>query len=124
MGSRGPIPKRSEERRRTNRPAGLDLVRLPGDAPTDLPDPPDPDPAWHPRATDWYLSLRRSGQAVLYQPSDWAKARYVAELMSRSLAKGMPNALFLSGLLQSMQGLLATEGDRRRAGVELDPPDP
>lgn len=119
MGSRGPIPKRSEERRRVNRPAGLDLLRLPGGRP-DVPDDlPAPDPAWHPIAADWYLSLQRSGQAALYEPSDWAKARYVAELMSRTLGDGIPSALLVAALAQSMAGLLTMEGDRRRAGVEL-----
>lgn len=117
MGWNGPIPKRSEERRRRNRPTGPDLLRLPTGPTSALPDIAPPDEAWHATARAWYLSLQKSAQAALYEPSDWAKARYVADLMSRSLA-GPPNAHLVQGLRQAMASLLTTEGDRRRAGVE------
>ncbi|MFI6468739.1 hypothetical protein ACIBL5_00500 [Streptomyces sp. NPDC050516] len=80
---------------------------------------PPADEGWHPIASGWYLSLGESGQAVLYQPSDWAKARYVAELMSRTLRLDRPSGHLVTSLHQAMTGLLATEGDRRRSGVEL-----
>ncbi|WP_245876964.1 hypothetical protein [Streptomyces uncialis] len=82
---------------------------------------PDPDPLWHPIAADWYLSLRESGQAAFYEPSDWAMARYAAELMSRGLCSDRPpNGQYVAALNSVMASLLATEGDRRRARIELE----
>lgn len=122
MGTRGPIPKRTEERRRVNKDDGPGLVTAPSGAPADLPDLPDADPMWHPIAADWYLSLRESGQAAFYQPSDWAVARYAAELMSRVLdcSERGPNGQLVAALNSVMSSLLTTEGDRRRARMELE----
>lgn len=121
MGARGPIPKRSEERRRRNVGDGPSPVQAPAGAPLDLPPLPDPDPLWHPIAADWYLSLRSSGQAAFYEPSDWAMARYAAELMSRVLSSDRaPNGQLVSALDSVMARLLTTEGDRRRARIELE----
>ncbi|MEU2674209.1 hypothetical protein ABZ622_36170 [Streptomyces sp. NPDC007164] len=121
MGTRGPIPKRSEERRRANKVDGPDLAKALSGAPADLPDLPEPDGNWHEIATDWYLSLRESGQAAFYQPSDWAMARYAAELMSRGLKSDRPpNGQYVAALNSVMASLLTTEGDRRRARIELE----
>lgn len=121
MGTRGPIPKRTEERRRTNKDDGPGLIKAPSGAPADLPDLPDADPLWHPIATDWYLSLRESGQAAFYQPSDWAVARYAADLMSKVLmSERGPNGQLVAALNSVMSSLLTTEGDRRRARMELE----
>ena len=99
-----------------------DLVtKAPSAPPAELPDLPEPDPNWHPIATDWYLSLRESGQAAFYQPSDWAVARYAAELMSRGLSSDRaPNGQYVAALNSVMTSLLTTEGDRRRARIELE----
>ncbi|MEU9442870.1 hypothetical protein AB0D42_18495 [Streptomyces sp. NPDC048304] len=122
MGARGPIGKRSEERMGHRSKDEKDAVtKAPASPPADLPDLPEPDPLWHPIATDWYLSLRESGQAVFYQPSDWAMARYAAELMSRGLSSDRPpNGQYVSALDSVMARLLTTEGDRRRARIELE----
>lgn len=121
MGVRGPLPKRSEERMGHRAKEESEAVtRAPSGPPELLPDLPDPDPAWDEIASDWYLSLRRSGQAVFYQPSDWAMARYAAELMSRVLESERPNGQLVSALDSVMARLLTTEGDRRRARIELE----
>jgi hypothetical protein len=121
MGAHGPIPKRSEERRRRNKDDGVEMVQAPSGAPEDLPDLPDPDGLWHPIASEWYLSLRDSGQAAFYQASDWAVARYAAELMSRLLMSDRaPNGQLVAALNAVMSSLLTTEGDRRRARMELE----
>lgn len=121
MGTHGPIPKRSEERRRRNKDDGPGLAKAPSGPPADVPDLPEPDASWHPIATDWYLSLRESGQAAFYQPSDWAMARYAAELMSRGLQSDRPpNGQYVAALNSVMASLLTTEGDRRRARIELE----
>lgn len=121
MGTRGPIPERSEARRRRNKDDGPELLKAPSGAPADLPELPEPEPLWHPIATDWYLSLRESGQAAFYQPSDWAVARYAAHLMSRVLmSERDPNGQLVAALNSVMSSLLTTEGDRRRARMELE----
>lgn len=89
--------------------------------PAALPDLPEPEELWHQIARDWYLSLRESGQAAFYQPSDWAVARYAAELMSRLLCSDRaPNGQLVAALNSVMGSLLTTEGDRRRARIELE----
>ncbi len=98
------------------------ITKAPSGPPVDLPELPDPSPLWDPIATDWYLSLRESGQAAFYQPSDWAVARYAAELMSRVLdcSERGPNGQLVAALNSVMSSLLTTEGDRRRARMELE----
>jgi hypothetical protein len=105
----GPIPKRTEERRRRNKPdRPVDRVAIDGDI-DDLfgdgtPDPglenriaaddedllepaekPDADEDWHPLVVELYESLSKSGQKIFYEPSDWAVARLLCESMSRDL---------------------------------------
>lgn len=123
MGARGPVAKRSEERMGHRSKEEKDsITKAPSGAPADLPDLPDADPLWDPIAADWYLSLRKSGQAAFYQPSDWAVARYAAELMSRVLdcSERGPNGQLVAALNSVMSSLLTTEGDRRRARMELE----
>lgn len=121
MGAHGPIPKRSEERRRRNKDDGPELIQATAGGPEDLPELPEPDTLWHPIAADWYLSLRESGQAAFYEPSDWAVARYAAHVMSQVLLSDRgPNGQLVAALNSVMSSLLTTEGDRRRARMELE----
>lgn len=95
---------------------------------------PDPDPDWHPIAANWYRSLGESGQSAFYQASDWALATVVAESMSRELSPrvvgrtgdgeaivGTPPipGASLAAYLKAMSALMVSEGERRRAGLEL-----
>lgn len=134
MGTRGPVPKPSDQRRRRNAPEqpidnapGADDVEMPAS-----------DPEWHAIAAAWYESLGQSGQSRYYEPSDWQTAYLIAESMSRDLspqavgivAQG-PRAgevvvstiplkgASLAAYLKAMSVLLVTEGDRRRAALEL-----
>ena len=94
---------------------------------------------WHPIAKRWFESLARSGQAAFYEPSDWATAELLAEAISRELrpkvvgitaagevvkAEAALTGSALQALLKGMSSLLVTEGDRRRARVELERPKP
>jgi hypothetical protein len=132
MGAHGPIPKRSEERRRANKPeTPIDAVDVAG--PVEIP---PANPKWHPTAKRIYESLRTSGQAKFYEPSDWSAAYLLAESLSRDLKpqvvafdkvtskviracvplKGPSLAAYLKGFA----ALGVTEGDRRRMGIEID----
>ena len=132
MGARGPTPKRSDMRRRVNKPE-VPIIHSPAG---EIIEPPEPSRDWHPIARDWYLSLASSGQAVFYEPSDWATARLIAESISRDLkpqfvamseTTGKPvyesipmRGASLAAYLKAMTALLVTEGDRRRARIELE----
>lgn len=98
---------------------------------------PPPDESWHPVARMWFDSLARSGQSQFYTSSDWATAYLLAESMSRELqpqpmliGKGPdahwemvarpPTGASLAAWLKGMAALMTTEGERRRARLELE----
>ena len=101
MGARGPVPKPSAQRRRTNKPA-LPVATAPRaakavkavkstrakkakavEAPVAV--IPKADPTWHPVALGLFESLGRSGQSAFYEASDWAVAVLICESISRDL---------------------------------------
>lgn len=133
MGTRGPVPKRSTQRRRTNEP-DIPITTIETPAGADPIIAPDSDQTWHPVARCWYESLVVSGQSEFYQPSDWATAVLVAESMSRDLSpqfvgftesgevihESIPlKGASLGAYLRAMSVLMVTEGDRRRVSLEL-----
>lgn len=137
-GAGGPVPKRSNQRHGHRAKAEADAVdRAPGAEQVDVP---AADPKWHSIARQWYESLAKSGQAAFYEPSDWATAFLIAESISRDLKPqfvgiseqtGEPiieaipmKGASLAAYLKAMTALLVTEGDRRRARVELERPQP
>lgn len=97
---------------------------------------PRPDADWHPAAKRLYESLKKSGQSDFYVASDWAFAWVVCESLSRDLKPQVVGIVeetgevvraiiplkgaSLAAYLKAMTSLLATEGDRRRAGIELE----
>ncbi|MEZ5152112.1 phage terminase small subunit [Rhodococcus zopfii] len=118
----GPPPKRSTQRRRRNQPEGgaPEVVSICGKAVK----PPAEDRTWHTLAKAWYRSLKDSGQAKFYEPSDWQAARFCAYVMTRHLRDHEDNGAPLrAGMIEtiwSMMGdLFTTEAARRRARVEL-----
>lgn len=131
MGTRGPAPKRADKRLGHISKANRAVERLPG-AP--VVKPPAARSDWHPVAKRWFQSLAKSGQSVYYEPADWETAWALAESMSREFkpqvvgrtgdgepvwAEVPPRGAALAAWRQVMASLLVTEGDRRRAGVEL-----
>lgn len=130
-GTRGPVPKRSDMRRRRNKP-DIPITTLAAGTNAEAP---EPDAEWHPIAVRWYRSLAESGQRVFYEPSDWATAYLIAESISRDLhpqfvghtdsghviEREIPmKGASLAAYLKAMNALLVTEGDRRRARMELE----
>jgi hypothetical protein len=75
---------------------------------------------WHPAAREWFESLEKSGQAIFYQPSDWATAKVLAEILSRSLSGGKMTAALIERWQVGATELLTTEGARRRVRIELE----
>jgi hypothetical protein len=120
-GTRGPVPKRSSERRRRNAGSKVETVKF-DLGPVAMP---AADPRWHSIARDWYESLAKSGQSIFYEPSDWQYARYVAEVMSRNLKQGKKfSAMLFTAVQSGMSDLLTTEADRRRVRLEIERGDP
>lgn len=134
----GPPPKRDAERRRRNKDAiptttiDIDsLIAAPVEVPTGEDD-------WHPIARMTFESFQKSGQAIFYEPSDWATIFLLCEAIDRELqpqpivktdADGnqeiemheLPiKGATLNAMLKGFASLLATEGDRRRVRIELE----
>lgn len=137
MGERGPTPKRSDQRRRANKPA-VPVVKA---SAVVITAPMRSSAKWHPVAKRWFDSLAKSGQSQFYTASDWATAYVIAEAMSRELkpqpvtvGRGddaetimvelPPKGASLAAWLKGMGSLLVTEGDRRRVALELQQPKP
>lgn len=115
----GPVPKRSEVRRRRNKPEGVQVSKAPAGDDVMWP---DPDPLWNETATRFYLSLNESGQRAYYQASDVAVAVYVADMMNKSMIGRVSGQLF-AAVMSAITELMATEGARRRIRIELSPHD-
>lgn len=132
-GAGGPPPKRSSQRRRDAEPVGGTAEQA--STPADVQVPPAGE--WYPSMVAWYESLARSGQAQFYTAGDWHTAWVIADAMSRELnpqpiivgrgdnatveMHSMPvKAATLAAFLKACASLLATEGDRRRARLELE----
>lgn len=118
----GPIPKRSESRRRRNKPeneGGVQLLRAPGAR--ENYEVPSPDPDWHPVAARIYKAAKQSGQARFYEPSDWAVLWWLCDEISayKMRTRQHGGAMMLQALLSGLNGLVLTEGERRRARIEL-----
>lgn len=140
----GPPPKRSSERRRRNAPKiPLDKVtELPeGSLPAKIKEPiPDsymePNPDWDPIVIRLFESFARSGQAIFWEPSDWAVAHFACESMSRDLGpqfvgisettgevmrERIPlKGTSLAAYLKVFSQLMVTESERRRFSMEIE----
>jgi len=138
-GRGGPPPKRNTQKHGHRSQAEKALVEQVVD-PNDVVIPEAPD-RWHEVARIWYDSLARSGQSVFYTSSDWATAYVLAESISRELkpqpvvvGSGAeatvemhnlpPKGAALGAWLKGMAALMTTEGERRRARLELERPRP
>ena len=110
----GPAPKRESQRRRRNKDGGqVEKGTLAVDV-----EQPEPRDGLGPRAEAWYRSLATSGQAEFYTDSDWQVALICAEAIDLFMSTGRATLLAEIRALQSQ--LLATEGERRRARLELE----
>jgi len=138
VGTRGPVPKRSIERRRRNADGATDAVTIIGEVRV----PPVPQ-GLHPIARRMYASLRDSGQSSFYEPSDWEAARLAATVTTDMLwmpqqldrqakprkgsdGKVLPrrprariSAELLAAVWKMWTDLMITEGARRRARLEI-----
>jgi len=117
MGDRGPVPKRSDQRRRVNKPE-IEIESAPGMAAEDV-EIPEASALWLPATKRWYESLAQSGQSRWYEPSDWAQAWILTELLDREMQSGRANGMIIGAWMSGASELLTTEGARRRMRIEL-----
>jgi len=120
MGTRGPVPKRSDERA-GHRAKSDQPDKVASSTPVVAP---PADEEWHPQAKRWYDSLHQSLQVRYFEPSDWEYARTLATLLSDELYKARRSSEILKAVLSGMSNLGTTEADRRRMRIEIDRPDP
>lgn len=114
--------KRSDQRiRRNKEPEGIPVAKAAGAAVVKAP---RVNSRWETFTKNWFRSLKESGQAAFFEPSDWQSAVLVAEqmdlLMKESKESGKPiRASAFEALWAAMGDLLTTEGARRKVKVEL-----
>jgi hypothetical protein len=117
-GHNGPIPKRSDERIRRNKPeVEVDHVEPIVDF-VEVPDLGISDP--HPLIKDFYESLKDSGQSRFYEPSDWQYARITLHFLDRLVKSSKPSGQMLATVNTALSNLMVSEGDRRRLRMEID----
>ena len=122
MGTRGPVPKRTESlngHRSKDELAGSKVTKALG---ADDVSQPEPDPDWHPIARRLWDSLAESGQSRFYEPSDWAVAYSLMDDLSYYKSSSKRSGQMLATIMSAMSSLLVTEGDRRRVQIELARP--
>lgn len=113
-GTRGPIPARSEERRRRNEPetpvvkTGPDVFTKVEAFDIDLaPGQPEMDEGWHELAKEFWRALATSPEAVWMTSAGWAVAKIGAEQLSRELK---PQVVGIS------EGYTDDDGETHQAG--------
>lgn len=117
MGTRGPIPKRAEDRRgHRARYEDDKITRLTVQGTVEQP---AVDPAWHPIAKQLWAAMGESGQARFYEPSDWAVAYSLMDDLSYYKRSSKRSAQMLQSMMSALASLLLSEGDRRRVALEL-----
>lgn len=119
-GTRGPVPKRTDQRRRDPKGTWADGSGVTKARASRKVRRPPVHRSWHPIAKRWYTSLSTSGQVVFYEPSDWAQAYFVAEAMSRLLQTSKLSAQMFAAVDSATVRLMTTEADRRRLRIELE----
>lgn len=117
MGTRGPVPKRSEELIRRNAPE-VPITKIEATGDVEIPDLDFDDP--HPIIQDLWDSMGESAQSQFYEPSDWQFARYVFHFADGMLKSSRPSAQMFAGVSSAMTDLLLSEGSRRRVRMEVE----
>lgn len=118
--STGPIPKRSEERIRRNKP-DFPITKVTAIGRVDKPELGIEDP--HPLVVDFWESLWDSAQSRYYEPSDWQFAKLTMHTINSYMRPGANkpmSSIMFSAIQSALASLLVTEADRRRARMEIE----
>lgn len=118
MGTRGPIPARSEERVRRNTTEYGEITTIASRGRVPVPQLGFEDP--HPIVEALYRSLADSAQSDYYQASDWEYARFTLHFADQLLKSSRPSSQMLASVNTMLSSLLVSEGDRRRVRIEVE----
>lgn len=120
MGSRGPMPKRAEDRVRRNKaPEGA--AREVRDVSELRVSVPSAEKWWSPSAQRMWRALRKDAKAGIgpRTNSDWAHAHFLMGELTRYQEGERQNGQVLTSLLSAFDNHEVSEGARRRMGIEL-----
>lgn len=117
MSRPGPVPKRSEERIRRNKPE-YEITTIEAVGNVEQPDLGFDDP--HPITVEIWESMAQSAQAQYYEPTDWSYAKFVLHHADQQLKTSRPSAQMFQGITSSFGDLLLSEGARRRVAMEIE----
>lgn len=117
MAGRGPVPKRSSERERRNKP-DMEITKIEASGTVDQPELGLADA--HPIIVDLWESMGESAQSQYYEPTDWQFARFTLHFANQLLWNARPSAQMFQGVTSALSDLLLSEGARRRLRMEIE----
>lgn len=120
----GPVPNRSEDLARPRSRKGGDQQEVTKGVAREVIVPRVSDKEWHPIAKRVWDAAKTSGQADFYQNSDWAMLYSLCDDLSYYKKSGKRSSQMLAAIMAGLTSLMLTEGDRRRARLELEAPTP
>lgn len=120
MGQRGPMPKRSSERTRNNK-AGEDGIELKKGIALEW-SWVKADKEWPAFIRDYYNSFQHTGMSAYYQQTDIQQLYMACHILAEQFKTARPSAIMVGEAFKLLDGLGATEGERRRMKIELDKP--
>ena len=118
-GTRGPAPKRSEERKGHAHQAGGHSAGITKGIARRV-SKPKPNPEWCDFAKYVFEAFGKSGTSDWAQNTDGAAAWLLAENVNDYLRTSRRSAMAMSEIRQMMGDLMYTESSRRRVGIELE----
>jgi len=79
----------------------------------------------HELIAEMYQSIKDSAITQFYEPTDWQFARITLFALNEELIAARHNgkpigAMKLTAIIQMLSALMLTEGDRRRARIEIE----
>src|ERR1044072_2919527 len=119
MGQRGPIPNRSEDLARPRERKGGG-AKAPTKGISRPCKPPNAPREWHPIARRVWDAAKDSGQCDFYEASDWPPLPPLCDALDHFKRASQRSAQMAQTIYSALGNLLLTEGDRRRAGIELN----
>lgn len=117
MAGFGPVPKRSDERIRRNKP-DMDITTIEVVGEAVQPDLGIENP--HHIVADFWYSLGESAQTKYYEPSDWHYARFIMHFADGLIKNSRPSGQMLQVITSAFSDLLISEGARRRVRMEIE----
>ncbi|MCQ9385127.1 phage terminase small subunit [Brevibacterium moorei] len=114
----GPIPLRSDERTGHAHGAGGQSAGITSGTLQPVKWP-QVKKEWTDTAKELYRGKKASGDAEYMQQSDIARLRFLCDNVTFYERQGIRSAMMLANLQSEMSNLMFSEGDRRRARIEL-----